>query len=57
MIEIRFESNQKVRSLLCSTIAFGGLRGNECFIRIFRKGGRVQGERRACHDELGECLF
>jgi len=54
MIEVRLEPDQKVRSLLCSTVAFLSLRGEECLIRISREGGRVQRERRACHDEFGE---
>jgi hypothetical protein len=57
MIEVRLEPDQKVRSLLCSTVAFLSLRGEECLIRISRKGGRVQRERRACHDEFGEGLL
>ena|SRR6267142_197836 len=57
MIEIRFESDQKVGPLLRSSIAFRGLRSNERLIRIFGKGECVQSERRACHNELGECLY
>jgi hypothetical protein len=57
MIEVRLEPDQKVRSLLCSTVAFLSLRGEERLIRISRKGGRVQRERRACHDEFGEGLL
>lgn len=57
MIEIRFKSDQDVRPLLRSTIALRSLRGNECLIRIFREGSRVQGKRRARHDELRERLF
>jgi len=57
MIEIRFESDQKVRPLLRPGITFWGLCRSERFISIFREGGRVQGKGRACHDEFGECLF
>lgn len=57
MIKIRFESDQNVRPLLRTTIAFGGLCGNKRLIRIFCKGGCVYSEGRACHDELGEGLF
>jgi hypothetical protein len=45
MIKIRFESDQKVRPLLRSTVAFRGFRGNESLVCIFRKGGCVQSER------------
>jgi len=57
MIEICFESDQKVRPLLRPDITFRGLCHSERFISIFRKGGRVQSKGRACHDELGECLL
>jgi hypothetical protein len=45
MIEIRFESDEKVRPLLRSAIALLSLRSDECLICIFRKRGCVQGER------------
>ena len=57
MIEIRFKSDQKVRSLLRPAIDLLSLRGDERLIRIFRKRGCVQGECRARHDKLGERLF
>jgi hypothetical protein len=56
MIEIRFESDQKVRPFFRSTVTLRSLRSKKCLVRIFRKGGRVQSERRACYDKLGECL-
>jgi hypothetical protein len=56
MIEIRFESDQKVQPLLRPAIAFRSLRGDECLICIFRERGCVQGERRARHDKFGERL-
>ena len=41
MIEIRFESDQKVQPLLRPGIIFRGLCRNKRFISIFREGGRV----------------
>jgi len=57
MIEIHFESDQKVRLLLRTGITFWGHCRSERFISIFCEGGRVQGKGQACHDEFGECLF
>lgn len=56
MVEICFESDQKVGAFLRPNVAFWCLRGNEGFIRIFRKRGCVQGERGARHNELGKSL-
>jgi len=54
MIEIRFKSDQKVRPFLRTTITLWSLSSEERLVCIFREGGRIQGERRACHNELGE---
>jgi hypothetical protein len=56
VIEICFKSNQKVRALLRSNVTLWCLRSNEGLVRIFRKRGCVQGERRARHNQLGESL-
>ena len=56
VIKICFKSNQKVRALLRSNVALWCLRSNEGLVRVFRERGCIQGERRACHNQLGESL-
>ena len=56
MIEIRFKSDQKVRPFLRSAITLWSLGCEESLVCIFRKGGRIQSERRASHNKLGERL-
>ena len=57
MVEIRFKSNQKVGAFLSPNVTFWCLRSNEGFVRIFRKRGCVQGERRARYNKLGKSLI
>ena len=44
MIEIRFESDQKVRPLLRPDITFMGLCRREGFISVFRERDSIQGK-------------
>lgn len=56
MVEICFKSNQKVGAFLRPDVTLWCLRSNKGLVRIFRKRGCIQGERRARHNELRESL-